>query len=347
MTKNLYRKCLGVFVMIGIQHSTSIISSTAQDLHYAQYFNAPLLVNPANTGFEPGADWRAGANYRNQWAGLLNNPYQTFGIWADAQVFNERFESGWAGAGGSISRDVAGSGNLSATRLMGSFAYHQLLGLGSLLSGGISIAAVNKRVDLAKLTFGNQWNGRFFDITIPSGENFNTSSVWYADVSLGLNYAYFPSERSYFNMGFSIGHLNRPNESFFSNTITDTKLAQRYTVFGNASLKLNDQWIVNPNAYFSSMAGSAEIVAGLNARYNLSGDGSQQLIGGVYYRNGDAIIPMIGYVLNNLELVASYDVTASSKLNLSQTRGAYEISIIHRGIFNMFSTSTKCPLVRF
>ena len=31
----------------------------AQDLHFSQYFNAPLLTNPANTGFEPDADWRA------------------------------------------------------------------------------------------------------------------------------------------------------------------------------------------------------------------------------------------------------------------------------------------------
>ena len=29
----------------------------AQDLHFSQYFNAPLLVNPANTGFNPTFDY--------------------------------------------------------------------------------------------------------------------------------------------------------------------------------------------------------------------------------------------------------------------------------------------------
>jgi len=68
--------------------------ASAQDLHFSQYFNAPLLTNPANTGFEPDADWRAGINYRNQWAGILNYPYKTMSAWGDAQIFNNRFENG-------------------------------------------------------------------------------------------------------------------------------------------------------------------------------------------------------------------------------------------------------------
>ena len=32
----------------------------AQDLQFSQFFNAPLLVNPANTGFLPDADYRLG-----------------------------------------------------------------------------------------------------------------------------------------------------------------------------------------------------------------------------------------------------------------------------------------------
>jgi type IX secretion system PorP/SprF family membrane protein len=164
----------------------------AQDLHFSQYFNAPLVTNPANTGFEPDADWRVGINYRNQWAGVLSNPYKTMSAWGDAQIFNQRFENAWMGAGGMIVKDVAGSGNLSSTKVYGSIAYHQLLGLNSLISGGVGIGAVNKRIDVTKLTFNDQWNGKFFDIAIPTSEVFNTTSVWYLDVNLGLNYAVFP-----------------------------------------------------------------------------------------------------------------------------------------------------------
>ena len=45
-------------------------NSTAQDLHFSQYFNSLLLVNPANAGFAPDVDYRVGINYRNQWASV-------------------------------------------------------------------------------------------------------------------------------------------------------------------------------------------------------------------------------------------------------------------------------------
>src|SRR4051812_40312398 len=202
----------------------------AQDLHFSQYFNAPLLVNPANTGFIPDGDYRAGMNYRNQWANI-GNPYKTFSVFGDGQFFNNRFENGWIGLGGAILRDVAGTGNLTTTRAFGSIAYHQALGLGSLLSAGFNVGWTNKRVDLSKLTFDNQWNGKFFDISAPSGEPFAANQVNYFSLQAGINYAYYPNEKTYLNVGFSASNLNRPKESFFSDGLVDTRIAPRYTTF--------------------------------------------------------------------------------------------------------------------
>ncbi len=329
---------LGVFA-IAVIH--------AQDLHFSQYFNAPLLVNPANTGFSPDVDYRVGINYRNQWAGVIANPYKTMSAWGDAQVFNNKFENGWMGLGLSILRDQAGSGNLTSTKVNGSVAYHQLIGYKSLLSGGFAIGGVNKRVDLSKLTFDNQWNGQFFDVTVPSNEPFANSSVWYIDLQAGLNYAWFPSENAYVNAGFSAMHLNSPSESFFDNALADTKVPTRVNAFFNGSFKLNDRWILNPNVYVSNMAKTTETVAGMNAHYNLSGDGSMLLIGGLYYRLKDALIPMIGFQLNDLSLTVNYDATTSSLGTYAQTKGAYELSIIKTGVFDSFGKSVKCPTVSF
>ena len=52
----------------------------AQDLHFSQWFNSPLTTNPANTGFIPDADYRIGANYRNQYVNILSVPYKTISI---------------------------------------------------------------------------------------------------------------------------------------------------------------------------------------------------------------------------------------------------------------------------
>lgn len=319
----------------------------AQDLHFSQYFNAPLLVNPANTGFAPDVDYRVGINYRNQWAGVTPNPYKTFSAWGDAQLFNNRFDNAWVGIGGALLRDVAGSGGLTSTKGFASIAYHQLLGLNSLLSAGFNVGFVNKRIDFTKLTFDNQWNGKFFDVTVPSGENFAFNSVTYFDVQLGLNYAYFPTDNSYFNAGFSVMHLNRPQESFFSNSATDVRVDPRFTVFLNGSYKVNDQWILNPNIYVSKMGTAWETVAGMNAHYNLSGDGSSQVIAGLYARLKDALIPMVGYQWNDLSITVNYDATSSSLGTYTQTRGAYELSVIKTGVFSPTGKSVKCPTVGF
>ena len=187
----------------------------AQDLHFSQYFNAPLLVNPANTGFAPDVDYRVGVNYRNQWANLISNPYKTFSVWGDAQLFNNRFENGWLGIGGALLRDVAGSGSLTSTRGFASVAYHQMLGFGSLLSAGFNIGLVNKKIDISKLTFDNQWNGKFFDVNTPSGEPFAYNNLTYFDLQAGLNYAFFPNDKTYI--------LTDPKRVFFLNQLQITR----------------------------------------------------------------------------------------------------------------------------
>lgn len=321
------------------------LTGKGQDLHFSQYFNAPLLVNPANTGFNPDYDYRVGGNYRNQWANL-GSAYQTMSIWGDAKLFTNRFENGWMGVGGSLMKDVAGG--LSATRGYATVAYHQMIGYNSLLSGGFGMGFISKRLDLSKLSFDNQWSGKFFDVTIPSNEPFAYSQTTYLDLQAGLNFAYFASENVYLNAGVSIMHLNTPRESFFDASVSDNRLQRRYTAFVNSSIKIQNIWIINPNVYVSKMGNAWETVAGFNANRDLTGDGSSQFIFGMYYRSGDALIPMLGYEVNDLKMIVNYDATISSLSKTNATRGAYEISIVKSGLFpSSAGRSVRCPTVRF
>ena len=330
----------------------SSVISVAQDLHFSQFFNSPLTTNPANTGFIPDADYRIGANYRSQWVNVLGAPYKTMSIWGDAQVFRDKFENGWLGVGGVILRDVAGSGNLTSTKVYGSLAYHQQLGLGSLVTAGFNVGWANKRVDPTQLKFPDQFNKAtgFFDAGVPSSVDFSSTSISYLDVQAGLNYAYFPSDKVYVNGGFSVHHLNRPKESFFDVTPGyDNRLAPRYIGFLNGSFKANDQVIVNPMAYYTTQAGAHEMVAGLNANYNLSGDGNLQVSGGIYYRAGDAFIPMLGFQWKMLRMTFTYDVTTSTLKNYNNARGAIEFAIVNQGFYNEGGGSVRqslCPTFR-
>lgn len=319
----------------------------AQDLHFSQFFNNPLLTNPANTGFIPDADYRLGASYRNQFSNIMSVPYKTMSIYGDAQVFRNRIETGWMGLGGVILRDVAGTGSLTSTKAYASIAYHQELGLSSLLTAGFNVGWANKRIDPAKLTFPDQFDGKFFDGDQPSEAKnaLVNTSISYFDLQVGMNYAYFPTEDIYINAGYSIHHVNQPRESFFDNNGND-KISMRHIAFINGIFKINDNVIVNPNVYYTTQASASELMLGVNAAYNLSEHGEKQLIAGLYYRLRDALIPTIGLEINNIRFTFSYDVTTSSLKNFNHSQGATEFNILKKGFYNDFSGDRRqslCP----
>jgi type IX secretion system PorP/SprF family membrane protein len=315
----------------------------AQDLHFSQFFNSPLTTNPANTGFIPDADYRLGAHYRNQWSEVMTVPYKTSSIFADAQLFRDKLQTGWLGIGGVLLSDVAGSGSLRSTKIYGSVAYHQMLGLSSLVSAGFNVGWVNKRIDQSKLKFPDQFDGKFFNNPFTAVSLVNTS-VSYLDVQAGMNYAYFPDENVYINAGYSIHHVNRPKETFFNDNTNAGRIPMRHIGFLNAILKVNDRVIINPNAYFTTQAKSSELVVGLNGNYNLSETGDKQLVAGLYYRLGDAIAPMVGFELKNIKFTFSYDATVSSLNNFNNYRGASEFSIIKKGFYTQRGDrQSMCP----
>ena len=318
-----------------------------QDLHFSQFFNSPLTTNPANTGFIPDADYRMGASYRSQFSSILAAPYKTISIYGDAQLFREQIENGWLGLGGVILNDVAGSGGLTSTKIYGSLAYHQMLGISSLLTAGFNVGWANKRIDQTKLKFPDQFDGKFFDGNTPTAVVLQNNNISYFDMQVGLNYAYFPNENVYINGGYSIHHVNKPQETFFSNNTDTSRIAMRHIGFVNAVLKVNDRVIINPNAYYTIQSKASEIVFGLNANYNLSGAGGDtQLLAGLYYRAGDAIVPMVGFQLKNVRFTFSYDATTSSLSNFNNTQGATEFNIMKKGFYGQSVGDTRqvlCP----
>jgi type IX secretion system PorP/SprF family membrane protein len=168
-------------------------------------------------------------------------------------------------------------------------------------------------------------------------------------MQVGMNYAYFPTEKVYVNTGFSVHHVNRPRESFFESSGDgdfDNRISRRFIGFLNGSFMVNDQWIVNPNAYFTMQAEASELVVGASANYNLSGDGEYQLIGGMYYRHRESIIPMVGLGYKDFTMTFTYDATMSSLKSYNGSRGAFELSLVKQGMFSTFNGNrrqTICP----
>ena len=137
-------KAVRIQLIIMLIISTLPIGAMAQDLHFSQFMNSPLLTNPANTGFIPDGDYRLGVNYRNQWSSIMSVPYKTMSAFGDVQLMKERFENGWVGLGGVVLKDVAGSGNLSSTKIYGSIAYHDFLWAGFTLCAVFQLSIDNQ-----------------------------------------------------------------------------------------------------------------------------------------------------------------------------------------------------------
>jgi type IX secretion system PorP/SprF family membrane protein len=230
----------------------------------------------------------------------------------------------------------------------GSVAYHQMVGLASLISVGFNAGYINKRINTTTLKFPDQFDGKFFDAQLPTSVVIDQPNINFFDMQVGMNYAYFPTDRMYINTGFSIQHVNRARESFFSTDPAgfDSRIAPRYTGFFNGSFKANDQVIINPMGYYTNMAGASEAVFGLNAQYSLEDGGDQQVIGGMYFRFGDAVIPMIGFVYKNIKLMFTYDVTISSISHYDGSFGAWEFGLISEGMYNEYNGNRRqslCP----
>jgi hypothetical protein len=68
------------------------------------------------------------------------------------------------------------------------------------------------------------------------------------------------------------------------------------------------------------------------------------LIAGIYYRGGDALIPMVGFEINNIRFTFSYDVTTSSLSKYNSLQGAQEFNVMKKGFYSESDTrQVMCP----
>jgi type IX secretion system PorP/SprF family membrane protein len=300
----------------------------SQDPHFSQYFASPLTLNPANTGhFDYPA--RLAMNFRNQWQGV-GEPYLTGTFSYDRQIFRvatgerNRFAAGLLGL-----YDQSAHGMYKRTDMGISLAYHQSLDddLTSQLSVGFQANLAQRRLDPARLTFSDQFNGSGFDLSIPTAQRIQTTRIIYPDLNAGLMYTK-NWENATLYLGTSAYHLTRPRESFLGDLSRWMDI--RWTIHGGGVLWLGDQQQLM-GSFQQMMQGnvSMQVVGLAYGRFWSGTDADVTIWAGAWYRHRDAIIPYIGYMYNNFQLGLSYDATISD-LNMSSTRNrSMEVSMIY------------------
>lgn len=322
----------------------ALSGASAQGIHFSQYWNAPLLVNPANTALLPDASYRIGAQYRQQWA-AIPVPYTTISVFGEAQLLRGIEGSNWLGVGGAFWSDRAGAGQLAQTRGDLFVAYHLQLGDVHMLSLGASAGLVQRQVDFSRLTFDQQWDGFMFNDARQSGEPAETRQTSYADIGVGLNYAFFPTENFYLKVGGGVSHLNQPTETFYSKT---HKVGLRPTGNAEAVIRVNPAVILTPSVYFTMQQTAWEGLYGTLAEFRLGGDEvAGSLITGAFHRWEDAVIGVVGYQWGGVRITSSYDYTLSSLKKATNGRGAFEISLLYQGLYKKDLRDSKFACPRF
>lgn len=314
----------------------------AQDIHYSQFYAAPLLLNPALTGVNEG-NYRANIIYRNQWNSVTtpySTPYASFDM--NHVLFNPG-QKGVLSLGGLLFSDMAGTGSFTNFTVMGSIAYLFYISDRSFFSVGIQPGYVQKHFDPNDLTFEEQFNGTTPSPDQSNGENFTTTSIQYFDINAGIFFESHASDNLDIYIGAAESHLSQPNESFYNiatnSNGTSNALQMKTTVHGGMRIGLSDSWNLIPSAIFLLQGENQEINAGLTAETKV-GDVTHIFFGG-YYRVNDAAIAILGGEYKKVRLGFSYDVNISSLQSASNNQGGFEISLQYTGLFPKKKQSDK------
>jgi type IX secretion system PorP/SprF family membrane protein len=337
--------CLFVFMCL-LNHN-----GISQDLHFSQFYETPLLRNPALAGIFSG-DMRFQVVYRSQWQSVTV-PFQTTSIDGEFK-FPIGVSNDFVTFGGEILYDQAGTIAIKGTDVQPSFNYHKSLSddHNMYLSFGF-LAGINERgFDQSKVTTDNQFDpsNSAFNGTLPTGEKFTRTSYAYFDASTGLSFNTQLGNNPDNNMflGVAIFHLNQSKAiSFYSNPALE--LMPRLVFSGGLRMTTDNDSYLTIQADYDQQGPHSEAIGGLIYTFKLerATDRSTEysLDAGVLMRVNDAIIPVIKLTKDPLSIAFSYDANISALVPASNGVGGFELGIVYQTFYDNSPSkdAMRCP----
>ena len=302
----------------------------AQDIHFSQFYNAPLVVNPAQTGIFLG-DQRFAASYRNQWQ-AADAPYTTFLGAYDQKLRTKRMDDHFFSAGAHLYYDEAGDADLSTLNVSLGGSFTKVL-------DGVNFVSIGAQAGVGVRGFGDSYttdrqfvNGRFNEMAA-TGEDFANTSIAYPDFSVGLNWhGQQLNKRTNFDVGVALYHFHQPDQAFMMED--EARLPTRLSVIFHPAVQLTERLDGIVQLMTQIQGPSVETVGGLAARVHLSTKRGKELAlqaGGAMRLNAitDAFVPSFQVFYQNWRVGLSYDLNISDFNTASNRRGGLELSAQH------------------
>lgn len=314
----------------------------SQDLHFSQFFEAPLLRNPSLAGIFTG-DIRVQAVYRDQW-NSVTQAYKTGSLNGEYKMPIGKGDD-FLTAGIQLLYDNAGSVFWISNHVLPAINYHKSLSteVNRYLSLGVMAGMVQRRIDRSKMTTNSTYDG------VGDGETFAKNQYTYADGAIGMSFnsQLNSNPDNNFFIGAAYHHFNKPKNSFYEDQ--ETELEPK--IVGSAGIRFS----VTPVSYitlqgdFSTQGKYQEIIAGALYGMKLGDDwenAKYTIHGGAFLRWNDAFIPAVKLDYNSLSFSFSYDVNISKLKTSSYGRGGFELGVSFVG-FSQRDNSTinavLCP----
>jgi len=278
-------------------------SVLAQDPEFTQFYANPLYLNPALAGSNICP--RVNINYRNQWPGI-SGTYITTSASFDRYIFRIK-----SGIGLLVTNDNAGNGTLKTTNVSAIYSKQIPINRNFSINAGFQATYGQKSIDWSKLTFGDMIDERRGFVKY-SEEIPGNGKKSYVDFSAGA-----VAFSKYIFIGFAAHHLTQPDEGLLGTS----KLPIKYTGHAGAIIPVGDksnETTISPNILYQQQQDFRQLNLGV---YITKG----ALVGGLWYRNSDSFILLIGFQHGVFKAGYSYDITISKLTNA--TAGSHEISI--------------------
>ncbi|MFN0081604.1 MAG: PorP/SprF family type IX secretion system membrane protein [Ferruginibacter sp.] len=335
-----------IFIIIAFVFSA--FGSSAQDVSFSQFYELPLLRNPALAGLYKG-DFRATGAFRSQWQSVTT-PFVSQALSVETKFGTNENSDNYLAVGVQVLNDMAGDSKLGKTSILPVLTYHKSLSQDNdtYLSLGVMAGPVQQRFDVAKLSFDDQFVNGSYSETNPTRQSFSNSNVTYIDATVGLVFSSTFSDGTKYYVGGSYFHFNKPKVAFDQSK--DVILNKKIIINAGLSAATSDNDKIILYGDYFEQGGSSQFQGGFMFKHDLiqeSEDETISLSGGTFLRWNDAVIPVVKLDYYNFGVGVTYDVNISKLSAAAKARGGFEITMSYRNFLNIRNSSltkTRCPV---
>ena len=319
------------------------LCANAQDVHFSQFYEAPLEMNPSMCGAFPGKIYGE-LNYRSQWSSVMGGGlgFNTMAATFEYHNILKHWDKGYLAPGLDFYNDKSGDAKIGITQANFTLASGIFLNDKNSISVGLQSGWAQHSISTNSLKWDNQYINGAYDASASSGEPNIGNSFSYIDFAAGIMYSFGTGQTNMTsndaikaNIGGAVYHVSQPEMSYYGKSGPGTKLYMRYVAHGQLQYGIqNSNITVIPGFIYYQQGPAQEINVGCKFRYIIKQEskytgiskGSAVDLGG-YYRFKDAAVVLVGLEFGSYALGVSYDVNTSSLTSASNSKGGFEISL--------------------